>query len=125
MQRRVETGRIAVGEDGKIDFVEATAAIEATRDPAPITASYWDAKKQTEYARGQLLALQLARERGDVIDRKRAEARWEHFMRTLSDIVMAMPDRLVPLIRAAKSDAEARALLGNELRAALRSSVGL
>lgn len=135
-------GVIALDTDGKIDVATADAAWSANRAPEPPQlrgsrgASRDDGDEDTDdggesrnaadtrraRAQADLAEIKAAEARGELVGAAQVERDAYEAARITRDRVMTVPARVTAIMRAAGSDAEARRLLEDELRSALRSA---
>ncbi len=106
---------------GRVDKnVTAHTRHDAPADdvPAPTAADpqYWNNKARREGALAEMAELELAKKRGDLVDRQRVEDAAFAIGRMLRDSVLGLPTQLAPEF-AAMTDAFE---IENKMRAALR-----
>jgi hypothetical protein len=100
-----------VGTHVRHDAPGEEGVVSASADPR-----YWDNKARREGALAELAELELAKKRGELVERARVEAAAFAVSRMLRDTVLGLPTQLAPEF-AAMSDAFA---IETRLRTALR-----
>jgi len=106
----LKAGRIRLEADGTIDPVVADAQwkVNSKAQPKPLAASpppvqstpYADARARREQIKVERDEMALAREKGELLDRKTVESVLSGAMSTLQQRIMASPQRLATQIAA-------------------------
>lgn len=124
LKRTEDPGKEAVRQrhaDGRTEkHVGSHTRADAPGDEAPPSSAadpkYWDNKARREGALAELAELELAKKRGELVDRIRVESAAYAIGRMLRDAVLGLPTQLAPEL-VTLTDAFA---LESRLRAALR-----
>lgn len=88
-------------------------------DVSPVAAAdprYWDNKARREGALAELAELELAKRRGELVDRARVESAAFAIGRMLRDAVLGLPTQLAPALASVTDSFEVEAQLRTALR---------
>jgi hypothetical protein len=135
VRQAVRDGRIALGDDGLIDFAAEDEAWEqntdttkprnsVTGEPRPgrrqaaATTTLAKHKATHEEWRAKQARLDYRKASGDLVSRREAEQRFEEVARRARQRLEAIPDRLAAMLAAEADPAEVHRLLREEIRVA-------
>lgn len=127
INRAVQKGRIMLNAEGKVDLESALKAFEDTKDrtqdrrPPPVTPT----REGVTFAelQSRKLALQCAllkqehdRESGKLVEVEEVQKVAFETARTARDLLLAVPDRIAPIVAGIDNPFEVNRIISEELR---------
>jgi hypothetical protein len=114
----------ALGRNDKHVGVHTRADAPSDEAPASTPAAaadpqYWSNKARREGALAELAELELAKKRGDLVDRQRVEETAFAMARMLRDTLMGLPTTLAPKVAGMTEHFEIEAAMRDEIRRVL------
>lgn len=127
-------GRIPVEEDGSLDPESVREALGSSKspteggvrrgvkveqkDPDPVT--FYEARTKAERHRAELLEMESAERRGELISRSDVSQAWATIAVGLRDTALSVPDRVAAQIASESDPIKVHALLTAEMKHLLR-----
>jgi len=91
------------------------------QENTPAGSPLWQAKEATERVRNELLKLELAQKRGELVKASDLEAAMAQKLTGAREAFLSLPDRLAPVLAAESDPIKVHELMTREIRAAMRS----